>query len=529
MSWSTSTASSESMPLRPLGKTGRMISIVGFGGGSRYLLQKDLKIAYKSNYTYMPEDNSNPPLPLGHPDLRFSRSPFKLVEPKFLPRGNETAIIIQYAIPENVAEKGYKGKFWAGFSIGLNGFLAGSVTQDKRIFWAGVYEQRMLNETNGYAIFKVKVPYTYPGTAIDIYANLYDGCFKRLTPSYFIARLLIIPREITVPFIVFENEEYDGPIYPSSLVLTYGLNLAKILNVEEFDTTTWSVVPIGNSTIPRSLLNFSQAFIYSNSTFPKWLDNWLTRSNTKLIYLMPLDSLNLTAEKPIIGPYKSGYYVYSEKPLIPLNKSVLERGIGTLVDFSYYLPEPVLDKGYKGKFWAGFGIKLRGYPHGVAPAPDVELKYRVFEAFISNFTLIDDFKGYVSFNITVPENFEGTEIDVYANFYDGSLRSISPVYFVGTFKVRGKTLIKTGVRYPELHIIHDRIPIDLYIPRRGDYVLAVKAKGMLNVNGTLLECDGNWVYANLSQLKRGNHMIFLSTDDEVYIQKLILFNIDSCL
>lgn len=33
------------MPLRPLGKTGRMISIVGFGGGSRYLLQEDLKVA----------------------------------------------------------------------------------------------------------------------------------------------------------------------------------------------------------------------------------------------------------------------------------------------------------------------------------------------------------------------------------------------------------------------------------------------------------------------------------------------------
>lgn len=35
------------MPLRPLGKTGRMISIVGFGGGSRYLLQEDLEIAEK--------------------------------------------------------------------------------------------------------------------------------------------------------------------------------------------------------------------------------------------------------------------------------------------------------------------------------------------------------------------------------------------------------------------------------------------------------------------------------------------------
>lgn len=33
------------MPLRPLGKTGRMISIVGFGGGSRYLLQEDMDIA----------------------------------------------------------------------------------------------------------------------------------------------------------------------------------------------------------------------------------------------------------------------------------------------------------------------------------------------------------------------------------------------------------------------------------------------------------------------------------------------------
>lgn len=33
------------MPLRPLGKTGRMISIVGFGGGSRYILQEDLEIA----------------------------------------------------------------------------------------------------------------------------------------------------------------------------------------------------------------------------------------------------------------------------------------------------------------------------------------------------------------------------------------------------------------------------------------------------------------------------------------------------
>ena len=40
-----SKAETATMPLRPLGKTGRMISIVGFGGGSRYLLQEDLDVA----------------------------------------------------------------------------------------------------------------------------------------------------------------------------------------------------------------------------------------------------------------------------------------------------------------------------------------------------------------------------------------------------------------------------------------------------------------------------------------------------
>ena len=44
---SESQPENSSMPLRPLGKTGRMISIVGFGGGSRYLLQNDLGIAEK--------------------------------------------------------------------------------------------------------------------------------------------------------------------------------------------------------------------------------------------------------------------------------------------------------------------------------------------------------------------------------------------------------------------------------------------------------------------------------------------------
>ncbi len=43
--FSANESSTASMPLRPLGKTGRMISIIGFGAGSRYLLQKDMDTA----------------------------------------------------------------------------------------------------------------------------------------------------------------------------------------------------------------------------------------------------------------------------------------------------------------------------------------------------------------------------------------------------------------------------------------------------------------------------------------------------
>jgi hypothetical protein len=177
------------------------------------LKQRDLKVVYELNYTYAPEDDSKSPLPVGQPDLQFSQSPFKLLAPKSLPRGGEAEVIIQYSIPQSVVEKGFKGRFWAGFGIGLNGFSAGSVSLDKRVFWAGVHEQRMINETYGYVVFRVKVPYTYPGTAIDLYANFYDGGFQQLTSSYFVARLPVSPREVTLRFVVFENEAYNGLVY----------------------------------------------------------------------------------------------------------------------------------------------------------------------------------------------------------------------------------------------------------------------------------------------------------------------------
>jgi hypothetical protein len=213
------------------------------------LRQKDLKVVYETNYTYMPEDNSGSPLPMNQPDFQFYQSPFKLITPEVLPRGNEAEVIIQYTIPQSVVEEGFKGKFWAGFGIGLNGFSAGSVSLDKRIFWAGVYEQKMINDTCGYAVFKVKVPYAYPGTAIDVYANFYDGSFRPLTPSYFVARLLVSPKEVNIPFIVFENEEYSGPVYIQSSVSegandtlqVFKTGVACLLNYKQISPVEWEV------------------------------------------------------------------------------------------------------------------------------------------------------------------------------------------------------------------------------------------------------------------------------------------------
>jgi len=487
--------------------------------------QKDLRTVYSLNYTYIPEDDSGKPLPSEREDVKFSNSPFQLNGTDRLLRGEDTALVLRYKIPQDVVESGYKGKFWAGFGIGLNGFPAGSLDPYRRVFWAGVENQIMISETEGYAVFKVRVPKNYPGTSIDVYANFYDGSFKPLTPSYFVARLPVVPTEVVIPFIVFQNDKYNGATYAGNLALTYGPDLSFDL----FNTSIWTPVPIekiSESQDLPNLLDNAGMFIYSNSSLPQWLDERLASSNMRLVYLLPIENLNIMEEKIYTGPFNHAHYVYDEAPLVPISKVTLERSRTVQATFRYYLPGPVIDEGYKGKFWAGFGISLRGYPHNVAPPPDEELKYRVFENFISDFTLENDYSGYVTFNIAVPANFQGSYIDVYANFYDGSFRSISPVYFVGTFPVRGVTLVKPKLSPPLLHIVDDSLPLSIYIPRSGEYILAVRFNGTLSINGTTLKGNGEWMHLGPIRLERGNVTIDLSTAENAYIQSVILFGGD---
>jgi hypothetical protein len=105
----------------------------------------------------------------------------------------------------------------------------------------------MINETYGYAVFRVKVPYTYPGTAIDLYANFYDGGFQPLPSSYFVTRLPVSPREVTLRFVVFENEEYDGLVYVNHEVSSpqeiFEVEKASSLrNYKQISPVEWEVV-----------------------------------------------------------------------------------------------------------------------------------------------------------------------------------------------------------------------------------------------------------------------------------------------
>lgn len=238
-----------------------------------YLLrQKDLRIVYNITYVYVPEDNSKAPLPRGEANFVFSSSPFKLISPHVLARGKEVTLELEYTIPNEVVENGFSGKFGPGFNIFLSVYRAGYATLDERVQGVPAYDQIMLNQTSGYAYFKIKIPYNYPYTSVDIYANFYDCCYRPLTPSYYVARLPVVPNTVNISFIVFENEKYSGPIYATNAIaLVYGLSFDELMKSGIVDTQKWVYIPYSHN-IPSNILNITNLIIYNGSSLPKNLD-----------------------------------------------------------------------------------------------------------------------------------------------------------------------------------------------------------------------------------------------------------------
>jgi len=484
--------------------------------------QRDLEVVYKANYTFRPEDNSRAPIPRGVEGFSFSNSPFELISPSYLPRGEEVTLVLKYRIPDEVVAKGFKGEFSIGFNIALEAYEAGYTTPDKSVAWSAAYKQEMVNETSGYAYFKIKIPYNYPRTAVDLYAWFYDGSFMMLTPRYFLGRLLVEPSTIEVPFIVFENKDYSGPVYVTRLAVAYGLDTIDVLSSKFISTRDYSMLLINpNAEVDGKLkrvLEHADLIVYpcSNAT-PPWMEEVMSSRNVSVACILPLGHLKLPLEKPVEGPKDTEYYVYNESFVELVGNPVLDRGGSSVVTVRYSLPPEVVEKGFKGKFGVGFNIMLIAFPHNIAPPIDEMNNYRVFEIPAFNQSLINDYEGFASFNISVPAN-APSALDLYAWFYDGGFKRISQIYYIGTVKVRGASLVNNGSGYISVHLINSTLVLKAYVPKDDTYLLYLRAKGDLKVNSIQPTCGitSNACYVKL-QLRRGYNDVMISTPNEAYI------------
>ena len=111
----------------------------------------------------------------------------------------------------------------------------------------------------------------------------------------------------------------------------------------------------------------------------------------------------------------------------PFHLSVvtLQRGQENNITMSYTIPQSVVDQGYGGPFSEYFGILIHGFPAGT-----VDFTNRILVATVSHQQQINGTAGFASFIVDVPSNVLGTSIDLYANYYDGGYKQLTPVYFI---------------------------------------------------------------------------------------------------
>src|SRR6266566_1021022 len=107
-----------------------------------------------------------------------------------------------------------------------------------------------------------------------------------------------------------------------------------------------------------------------------------------------------------------------------LSSVMLPRGQDNLT-MSYTIPQSLRDQGFQGQFWDGFGIAIHGFPAGT-----VDFSRRVFFSTVAHQQMINATDGYASFDVAASLNYPDTSIDLYGNYYDGSFRSLTPLFFI---------------------------------------------------------------------------------------------------
>jgi hypothetical protein len=107
-----------------------------------------------------------------------------------------------------------------------------------------------------------------------------------------------------------------------------------------------------------------------------------------------------------------------------LSSVTLPRGQDNLT-MSYTIPQSLRDQGYQGQFWDGFGIAIHGFPAGT-----VDFSSRLFFSTVTTQQMINSTDGYASFDVAASLNYPYTSIDLYGNYYDGSFRALTPLFFI---------------------------------------------------------------------------------------------------
>jgi len=204
--------------------------------------------------------------------------PLKVIQPadRELAKGNNS-IVIFYQIPDYIAKQGFKGKFWAGFNIRLWAIKPGSPKDSpytERYAEAFVAEQMMINDTIGYAKFYLDLS-RYPYKHVDLFASIYDGGYKPLSPLYYLGRYFI-KEEAVITIKVFENKDYRGSVFienGSARILSYKRVSPFMWSLEIYAETPftlvlsepydrlWRIVSGGVDTIPHRCWGVNCFFI----------------------------------------------------------------------------------------------------------------------------------------------------------------------------------------------------------------------------------------------------------------------------
>ena len=145
--------------------------------------------------------------------------------------------------------------------------------------------------------------------------------------------------------------------------------------------------------------------------------------------LVPVESVNGTAtvEDDSSAPLPIGApgFTFTERPF---NMSIvtLQRVGSVNVTIGYTIPQSVVAQGWQGAFSNFFSIGLLGEPAGSS-----DVNSQVFFATVSHQQELTNTTGRASFVVNAPLlTYPKTSIDLYADYYDGQFKPLTPQYFI---------------------------------------------------------------------------------------------------